>query len=114
MRTSRGRLVVTLALAACSKFDAPEPARTPPPPTPQIPVSTLTASLTIPMVGLLRTINAKTQTELANLKDQPANCGIGKCRLDLVATRTGAITGSAEGGRRSRSPCRSTSMRRSS
>jgi hypothetical protein len=99
MRTRIVWLVVVLALAACSKFNPPAPARTPPPPTPQIPVSTLTASLTIPMDGLLRTINARTQTELANLKDQPANCGIGKCKLDLIATRTGAITGSAEGGK---------------
>ncbi len=92
-------LIAVLALAACSKFNAPEPARTAPPPTPEIPVSTLTASLTIPMTGLLRTVNEKTATELARLKDQPANCGIGKCKLDLVATRTGPITGGAENGK---------------
>ena len=92
-------LLTVLALCACSKFNAPEPARTPPPPTPPIPVSTVTASLTIPMAGLLRTVNDKTATEIARVTDQPANCSIGKCRLDLVATRTGPITGGAEGGR---------------
>ncbi|MGH6872089.1 MAG: DUF4403 family protein [Rhizomicrobium sp.] len=88
-----------LALAACSRFSAPEPARTPPPPTPQVPLSTVSASLTVPMGDLLRTLNEKTATQLANVKDQPSDCGIGKCKLDLVATRTGPVTGGAEGGR---------------
>jgi hypothetical protein len=91
-------LLTILALAACSKFNAPEPARTPPPPTPPIPVSTVTASLTVPMEGLLRTVNEKTATQIAQVKDQESNCGIGKCKLDLTATRTGPITGGAEGG----------------
>ncbi|HEY2069336.1 MAG TPA: DUF4403 family protein [Rhizomicrobium sp.] len=100
MRISRaGFLLLAFALSACAKFTAPEPARTPPPPTPPIPVSTVTASLTIPMSELLRAVNTKTATEIARLQDQPANCGIGKCKLDLVATRTGPITGSAQGGR---------------
>jgi hypothetical protein len=92
-------LVAILMLPACSKFNAPAPARTPPPAAPAIPVSTVTATLTIPMASLLATINQKTATEIARLKDQPADCGIGKCKLDLVATRTGPITGSAQGGR---------------
>jgi hypothetical protein len=87
-----------LALSACGRFTAPEPARTPPPPAPAIPVSTLSASLTIPMDGLLRAVNEKTATEIARVKDAPANCGIGKCNIDLVATRTGPITGAAQGG----------------
>jgi hypothetical protein len=91
-------LAATLALSACGRFTAPEPARTPPPPAPVIPVSTLSASLTIPMEGLVREINAKTATEIARVKDQETNCEIGKCKLDLVATRTGPITGVAQAG----------------
>jgi hypothetical protein len=86
------------ALSACGRFTAPEPARTPPPSAPAIPVSTLSASLTIPMDGLLRAINAKTANEIARVKDSPANCEIAKCNIDLVATRTGPITGEAQGG----------------
>jgi hypothetical protein len=91
-------LAATLTLSACGRFNAPEPARTPPPPAPAIPVSTLSASLTIPMAGLVRAINTKTATELARIKDAPANCEIGKCNIDLVATRTGPITGAAQDG----------------
>ncbi|HEY1632699.1 MAG TPA: DUF4403 family protein [Rhizomicrobium sp.] len=92
-------LLAILALPACSKFTAPEPARTPPPPAPPVPVSTVSATLTVPIEGLLRAINDKTATQLADIKDQESNCGIGKCRLDLVATRTGPVTGGAEGGK---------------
>src|SRR5271156_3581685 len=92
-------LAAALGLCACGRFAAPEPARTPPPPAPAIPVSTLSASLAIPMDGLLRAINAKTASEIARIKDAPANCGIGKCNLDLVATRTGPISGAAQDGR---------------
>jgi hypothetical protein len=93
-----GLLAALLVLSACSKFSAPEPARTPPPPAPAIPVSTLSASVSVPMDGLVREINAKTATELARIKDAPTNCEIGKCTLNLVATRTGPITGAAQGG----------------
>jgi uncharacterized protein DUF4403 len=99
MRRTVILLVTALALSACSKFNAPEPARTPPPPTPAIPISTVTASVTIPMDGLLRTVNAKTATEIARVSNQESNCEIGKCKLDLVATRSGPITGGAENGK---------------
>lgn len=92
-------LSAVLALAACSKFSAPEPARTPPPPAPAVPLSTVSASLTVPMQGLLQAVNDKTATQLANIKDQPSDCGIGKCKLDLVATRTGPVTGGAQDGK---------------
>lgn len=93
-----GFLALSFALASCGRFTAPEPARTPPPPAPAVPVSTVSASVSVPMAGLVREINAKTATELARIKDQPTNCEIGKCTLNLVATRTGPITGAAEGG----------------
>ncbi|HTQ14890.1 MAG TPA: DUF4403 family protein [Rhizomicrobium sp.] len=99
----RGRSIVFvlagLALAACGKFNAPEPARTPPPPAPPIPLSTVSATLTVPMGELIRAVNEKTANQLARAKDQPANCGIAKCKLDLLATRTGPITGGTEDGR---------------
>jgi Domain of unknown function (DUF4403) len=91
-------LAIMLALAGCGRFTAPEPARTPPPPAPAIPVSTLSASLSIPMDGLLKAVNTKTASEIANVKNSAFNCEIGKCTLDLVATRTGPITGAAQGG----------------
>jgi len=95
----KAALLAVLALSACSKFTAPEPARTPPPPTPPVPVSTVSATITVPVEGLLRAVNDKTATQLAQIKDQESNCGIGKCKLDLIATRTGPITGGAQDGK---------------
>src|SRR5215469_18223543 len=91
-------LLLIFAVAACG-FEAPPPKRTPPPQAPQAPVSTLAATLTISVPQLIAMLNDKTHTELANIKDEPVDCKIAKCNLDLVATRTGPITGNAGGGR---------------
>lgn len=91
-------LSLALAVAACG-FEAPPPKRTPPPPAPPVPVSTLAATLTIPAASIVRELDDKTQTEIANIKDQPVDCLVAQCRLDLVATRTGVITGHAANGR---------------
>jgi hypothetical protein len=91
-------LSLATAVAACG-FAAPPPQRTPPPPAPPPPVSTLAATLTIPASAVVRALDDKTQTEIANIKDQPVDCVIAKCRLDLVATRKGPISGHAADGK---------------
>ncbi len=100
MRVSARCLILSLAffVAACG-FEAPPPRRTPAPPAPPLPASTLAATLTVPVSTVVRALDEKTRTEIANIKDQPVDCGIAQCRLDLVATRTGPITGHAADGR---------------
>jgi hypothetical protein len=100
MRTSYRSLALTLAFAAAAcGFEAPPPQRTPPPATPPLPVSEIAATLVVPANAIVDVLNAKTQAQLANIKDEPVDCTIAKCNLDLVATRTGPITGNAGGGR---------------
>src|SRR4051812_17774400 len=89
-------LVWFLALAACG-FQAPMPKRTPPPPTPQPPISTVSATLRIPGSELISLLNDRTRSQLARVNDAQANCLLGKCQIDLVAVRTGDITGEAVG-----------------
>lgn len=90
--------LILLGLTACG-FNAPEPKRTSPPPTPPIPLSTLTATFTVKANDLAQAIDAKTKSEIARIKDQPVDCGgIGKCSLNLVATRDGpVVVGAADG-----------------
>ena len=95
-----GPFVLSLVLAVTAGgFDAPPPKRTPPPAPPPLPVSELTATLVVPVSAILGALNEKTKTELATIRDEPVNCTIARCNLDLVATRTGPITGNAGGGR---------------
>jgi hypothetical protein len=91
-------LILVLALAACG-FKAPEPNRTPPPPAPPAPTSTLAATLVIPAATIVQELNDKTKDEIARIDDQEVDCSIAKCQLNLVATKTGPITGAADGGR---------------
>ena len=100
MRRSYHSLALTLAFAAAAcGFEAPPPQRTPPPATPALPVSEIAATLVVPAAAIVDVLNAKTKGQLATIKDEPVNCTIAKCNLDLVATRTGPITGNAGGGR---------------
>jgi hypothetical protein len=93
-------LLAPILLAACGEnFTAPMPKRTPAPPAPPIPTSTLSASLSVPMDSIMREINQKTQTELARMDGKQMGCMIGKCTINLVATRTGAIAGRVENGK---------------
>jgi hypothetical protein len=73
------------------------PKRTPPPPTPQPPISTVSATLRIPGSELISLLNDRTRSQLARVNDAQANCLLGKCQIDLVAVRTGDITGEAVG-----------------
>jgi hypothetical protein len=91
-------LVLVLALAACG-FEAPAPKRTPPPPAPPTPTSTLAATLVVPAATIVQDLNARTKDEIARITDQEVDCAIAKCRLTLVATKTGPITGSAADGK---------------
>ena len=96
MRSSGGPFILSLALAvAACGFEAPPPKRTPPPVAPPLPVSELTATLTVPMQTIVGVLNDTTKSQLANIRDEPVNCTIAQCSLDLVATRTGPITGNA-------------------
>src|SRR5580704_548506 len=94
---NRSRSLIVLAallLSACGgSFTAPVPERTAPPPAPPTPTSTLSASLTVPMDSILKAVNQKTQTQLAREDGKKMGCMIGKCEINLVATRTGPITG---------------------
>ena len=96
MRASRRPLILSLVLAVGAfGFDAPPPKRTPPPAPPPLPVSELTATLVVPIQTIIGTLNDTTKVQLANIKDEPVNCTIAQCSLDLVAKRTGPITGGA-------------------
>jgi len=77
-----------LGLTGCG-FEAPAPQRSPAPPTPEPPLSILSATLTVPVTTLAELLNNETEYHIAELKDQPVNCGIGRCRLNLTASRTG-------------------------
>lgn len=85
-----------LLLAGCG-FEAPPPERTAPRPTPPAPLSNLTATLTLSAADIERRLNAETADHLADIRDQPVKCGIGRCRLSLEAIRTGAIRVDARG-----------------
>jgi hypothetical protein len=51
------------------------------------------------MDSILREINQKTQTQLAREDGKKMGCMIGKCEINLLATRTGPITGRIENGK---------------
>ncbi|HTW34951.1 MAG TPA: DUF4403 family protein [Rhizomicrobium sp.] len=91
-------LSLVFAVGACG-FDAPPPKRTPPPAPPPLPVSELTATLVVPIQTIIGALNDTTKEQIADIKDEPVNCTIAQCTLDLVATRTGPITGSASANR---------------
>ncbi len=94
-------LGAALGLAGCggvSETSAPPPALTPPPPSPPPPVSTVSATLTIPLAELTRLVNEKTPQRFAELKNQKLRCLIGDCLTTLSATRSGPITIGGRGG----------------
>jgi Domain of unknown function (DUF4403) len=90
-------MCVPLMLSGCG-FSAPLPKRTAAPPTPEPPLSTLAVTLTIPAAQLAKFINNVTEYRIADLKDQPVNCGIGRCRLNLTANRSGSVYVTADNG----------------
>jgi hypothetical protein len=86
-----------MSLVGCS-FEASAPKRTPAPPTPEPPLSTLSATMTVPAARLASLLNNMTEYHVADLHDQPVKCGVGNCRLNLTASRTGPAAVSAQGG----------------
>jgi hypothetical protein len=89
--------VLLFALSACG-FDAPAPQRTPPPQTPAPPLSTIAVTLAVPVKDLATMLNAKTAQQIAQMKDKKVGCFIAKCKMDMIATRTGPITAEAQNG----------------
>ncbi|HEX4105428.1 MAG TPA: DUF4403 family protein [Rhizomicrobium sp.] len=87
-----------LLLLGCG-IEAPRPALTPPRDTPQPPLSTLSVTLVVPEARIADLINAESQNQIADLKDQEIKCPLGRCRLDLLAVRTGPAEISAENSR---------------
>lgn len=90
-----------LLLAGCgsvSETSAPPPALTPPPQTPPPPVSSLSATLTVPLSELSRVVNEKAPQRFADLQNQKVRCAIGECLTTLSAMRTGPITVSGRNG----------------
>lgn len=86
---------VSLLLSGCG-FEAPAPPRTPAPATPPVPVSTLSATLTVPATQIARLLGNMTEYQIADLKNQPIKCGPLQCHLDLHANRTGPLTVTVE------------------
>lgn len=89
-----------LLLAGCggvSETSAPRPELTPPPLQPPPPVSTIAATLTMPLADLSRLINEKAPQRFADLKNQKIKCGIGECLTTLSAVRTGPIVVGSRG-----------------
>ena len=89
-------LLAALFVGLCG-FQAPPPNRTPPPGTPTPPLSVVSATLKVPGDDIVSMLNERTRSQLARIDDQQVNCFIQKCQLDLVAVRSGDITGHATG-----------------
>ena len=98
LRLSPLALLLCASLSACG-FEAPQPKRTPPPIAPAPPLSTLAATLTLPTADIARALNQKTASHVAQLRNQPVDCQIAKCLLNLDAVRTGDIAVTAANGR---------------
>lgn len=90
-------LVLSLLLAGCG-FSAPVAKRTPAPPMPELPVSTVSATLTLPAEAIARELNRKTAEKIAEIHGQSIDCKITRCLVDLIATRTGSTSVTAENG----------------
>jgi hypothetical protein len=90
-------LLSLVILTGCGHEAAP-PARMPPPAAPSIPVSTFAAILTVPAGQLTRLLDNMTEYQIADLRDQPVNCGFTQCRLNLQAVRSGPALVSADDG----------------
>ena len=88
-------LLSLVTLAGCGHEAAP-PSRTAPPAAPSIPVSSFAATLTVPAGQLTRLLNNMTEYQIADLRDQPVNCGFTQCRLNLQAMRSGPASVSAD------------------
>lgn len=90
-------LFTALLLSGCG-FEAPRPTLRPPPALPELPVSTLSATIAISQFQIARLIDNETEHQIADLKDQDVRCPFGRCRLDLTAVRTGSVAVSAANG----------------
>lgn len=90
-------LALALLLAGCG-FEAPVAKRTPPPPAPETPLSSVAVTLALPADAIARELNRKTAVKIAEVHGQSIDCKITRCMLDLVATRNGLATVTARDG----------------
>jgi hypothetical protein len=86
---------VSVLLSGCG-FEAPAPQRSPAPTAPPVPISTLSATLTVPQGQLARLLSNMTEYQIADLKNRPVKCGPLQCHLDLHADRTGPLAVTVE------------------
>lgn len=96
-----GVVSAALILAGCggvSETSAPPPQLTPPPVAPPPPVSSVSATLSVPLADLQRLINERAPTRFAEVKDQKLRCLIGDCLTTLSAARNGPIMLSGKNG----------------
>jgi hypothetical protein len=89
--------VLLLMLSGCG-FSAPVAKRTPAPPMPEPPLSTVSATLTLPSDAIARELNRKTEEKIAEIHGQSIDCKITRCLVDLIATRTGSTVVTAGDG----------------
>jgi hypothetical protein len=90
-----------LLLAGCggvTQTSAPPPALTPPPVSPPPPLSTISATLNVPLADLQRVVNEKAPQHFADVKGQKLKCLIGDCMTSISASRTGPIAISGKNG----------------
>lgn len=88
---------LTLLLTGCG-FSAPVAKRTPAPAEPEAPLSTVSATLSLRAEAIARELNRKTATKIAEVHGQSIDCKITRCLVDLIATRTGSTSVTAENG----------------
>ncbi len=94
----RGAVALALLLAGCG-FQAPAPKITPPAETSPAPTSTLDAELRLSTRDIEKFLNAQTEQQIARIDDKKVRCPLGKCTLDLIATRNGPIQVGVNAGR---------------
>ncbi|HEX3756733.1 MAG TPA: DUF4403 family protein [Rhizomicrobium sp.] len=92
-------LVALLALLVSACSWRAEPDRTPAPPAPRPPLSTIAATLIIPENEIATLLDGLTADHIADLRNEPVKCGIGRCRLTLLARRAGPIIVGGSGDR---------------
>jgi len=98
MRVRFQPILLSLVILAGCGHEAAPPVRTPAPTAPSIPISTFVATLTVPAEKLTRLLDNMTEYQIADLRDQPVNCGFTQCRLNLKAVRSGPAMVSADDG----------------
>jgi len=93
-----GALLLLAGCGGVSETGAPMPELTPPPAPPPPPVSSIAATLSVPLAQLQKLINDKMPQQVADLRDAKLQCAIGDCLATLQASRSGPVTLSGRDG----------------